>query len=249
MLESLRIVVAGAERLAPEVRDAFELRFRKTIYEGYGATETTPVAGVNVPDKLAPDDWAVQVGSRHGTVGLPLPGSSFRVVDPVSLEPLPVGEDGLILIGGTQVMLGYLNNPEKTAEVIVELDRRRWYKTGDKGHLDADGFLTIVDRYSRFAKIGGEMISLGAVETAVLKCLPEGAEAAAAAVPDGKKGERVVLLFTGELDEAELMTRLNQGELNPLMRPAALIRVDAIPKLGTGKTDYRGVKALALERA
>jgi acyl-[acyl-carrier-protein]-phospholipid O-acyltransferase/long-chain-fatty-acid--[acyl-carrier-protein] ligase len=162
MLESLRVVVAGAERLAPDVREAFMLKFQRPIYEGYGATETTPVASVNVPDTLDTSNWKVQSGTRLGTVGMPLPGTSFRVVDPVSLQALPPGTDGLILIGGVQVMKGYLNDPQRTAEAIVELDGRRWYKTGDKGHLDEDGFLVIVDRYSRFAKLGGEMISLGA---------------------------------------------------------------------------------------
>ncbi len=105
-----------------------------------------------------------------------------------------MGEDGLILFGGTQVMLGYLKDPAKTAEVIVELEGKRWYKTGDKGHVDEDGFLTIVDRYSRFAKIGGEMISLGAIEGAIGKLLPEDTEILTTALPDGKKGEKVVLL-------------------------------------------------------
>jgi acyl-[acyl-carrier-protein]-phospholipid O-acyltransferase/long-chain-fatty-acid--[acyl-carrier-protein] ligase len=194
MLESLRIVVAGAERLSQEVRDGFKLKFNKEIYEGYGTTETTPVASVNIPDRIDQRDWKVQQGSKLGTVGLPLPGGSFRIVDPETMETLPVGEDGLILFGGTQVMLGYLKDPQKTEEVMVEIDGQRWYKTGDKGHLDKDGFLTIVDRYSRFAKIGGEMVSLGAIEGAISKQLPENVEILTTALPDGKKGERVALL-------------------------------------------------------
>lgn len=154
MLDSLRIVVAGAERLNPEIRDSFSLKFGKAIYEGYGTTETTPVATVNIPDRIAAD-WSVQTGDKKGTVGLPLPGSSVRIVDPATLQCLPTGDDGLILIGGTQVMQGYLNDADNTADVIAEIDEQRWYKTGDKGHIDKDGFLVIVDRYSRFAKIGG----------------------------------------------------------------------------------------------
>ncbi len=246
MLESLRIVVAGAERLNPEVRDAFKLKFNKEIYEGYGTTETTPVASVNIPDRIDPRDWKVQKGHKEGTVGLPLPGSSFRIVDPETLETLPVGEDGLILFGGTQVMLGYLDDPEKTAEVIVELDGKRWYKTGDKGHLDKDGFLTIVDRYSRFAKIGGEMISLGAVEGSIGKLLPEEVEILATTIPDSKKGEKVVLLFTGDTEEDQLKALIEQSGLNPLMRPSALIPVEAIPKLGSGKSDFNQAKQIAL---
>lgn len=247
MLESLRIVVAGAERLSPEVRDAFEHKFRKSIYEGYGTTETTPVAGVNLPDRLDPRDWEVQIGNKPGTVGMSLPGSSFRIVDPETLAPLPPNQDGLILIGGTQVMLGYLDDPERTADALVELDGRRWYKSGDKGHLDNDGFLTIVDRYSRFAKIGGEMISLGAVEEAIGRLLPEDAEVLAVALPDGKKGEKVVLLFAGAIDADGLGARIADSGLNPLMRPAETLAVEAIPKLGSGKNDYKGAKALAME--
>lgn len=247
MLDSLRIVVAGAERLAPDVREAFLLKFGKPIYEGYGATETTPVASVNVPDTIETQTWKIQEGARPGTVGLPLPGTSFRVVDPVSLEPLPPGEDGLILIGGVQVMKGYLEAPEKTAEVVVELDGMRWYKTGDKGHLDADGFLTIVDRYSRFAKLGGEMVSLGAVEEQVRAVLKEPElELAAVNLPDEKKGERIVLLVAAEIEPDALRTALLAAGANPLTIPSEIRRVEAIPKLGSGKTDFAGIKRLAL---
>jgi len=249
MLESLRIVVTGAERLNAEVRSGFEAKFKKTVYEGYGTTETTPVAGVNIPDRLDTDSWHVQTGNKPGTVGLPLPGSSFRIVDPETLRPLPSNEDGLILIGGTQVMLGYLNDPEQTREVIVEIDGERWYKSGDKGHLDEDGFLTIVDRYSRFAKIGGEMVSLGAVEEGIARVIPDEVEVLATAIPDGKKGERVVLLFAGDIDEPGLKALIAEADMPPLMRPARLVKVDTIPKLGSGKSDFKRAKAMALEAA
>ena len=90
--------------------------------------KTTPVASVNVPDAIEIDNWKIQIGSKPGTVGMPLPGTSFRIVDPVTLRTLPNGEDGLILIGGVQVMKGYLEEPERTAEAVVELDGQRWYK-------------------------------------------------------------------------------------------------------------------------
>jgi acyl-[acyl-carrier-protein]-phospholipid O-acyltransferase/long-chain-fatty-acid--[acyl-carrier-protein] ligase len=247
MLESLRIVVSGAERLNPEVRDAFKLKFNTEIYEGYGTTETTPVASVNIPDRIDQRDWKVQQGNKPGTVGMPLPGGSFRIVDPDTLESLPVGEDGLVMFGGSQVMLGYLNDPDKTARVIVEIDDKRWYKTGDKGHLDKDGFLTIVDRYSRFAKIGGEMISLGAIEGAIGKVVPDNVEVLTIALPDGKKGEKVILLVAGNLKQDEMKGLIERSELNPLMRPAELILVEAIPKLGSGKNDFSRAKQIALE--
>ena len=247
MLDSLRAVVAGAERLAPDVRDAFTLKFHKPIFEGYGATETTPVASVNVPDTLDTDNWKIESGTRPGTVGMPLPGTSFRIVDPATLESLPPGEDGLILIGGVQVMKGYLNDPGRTADAVVELDGMRWYKTGDKGHLDTDGFLTIVDRYSRFAKLGGEMVSLGAVEEQVRRALgqPE-MELAAVNLPDEKKGERIVLLVAEDIDTDSLRRALLDSGANPLTIPSEVLRVDAIPKLGSGKTDFGGVRRLAL---
>lgn len=247
MLESLRIVVAGAERLGPDVREAFAQKFGKAIYEGYGTTETTPVASVNLPDRLDTEHWAVQAGNRVGTVGMPLPGTSFRIVDPATLESLPVGEDGLILIGGVQVMKGYLGDPKRTAEAVIELDGQRWYKTGDKGHVDADGFLTIVDRYSRFAKIGGEMISLSVVESqAALAIGDDAVELVAVSIPDAKKGEQIVLLTTGEISTGTLRDRLLERGGNPLTIPARVDRVPAIPKLGSGKTDFVAARRIAL---
>jgi len=246
MLESLRFVVAGAERLSPDVREAFALKFQKPIYEGYGATETTPVASCNLPDRLNTQDWQVQTGNKPGTVGMPLPGTSFRIVEPITMETLVPGEDGLILIGGVQVMKGYLNDPARTAEAVVELEGTRWYKTGDKGHQDADGFLTIVDRYSRFAKLGGEMISLTQVEEQVRRVLGEPErELVAVNLPDAKKGERIVLLVSGAIDPAGLRKALIDAQLNPLTIPAEIRPVDQVPKLGSGKTDFSAARRLA----
>ena len=143
-------------------------------------------------------------------------------------------------------MSGYLNDPDKTKEVIVTLDDKCWYKTGDKGHLDKDGYLTIVDRYSRFAKIGGEMISLGAIESAIQKLLPPEIEILSTAIPDGKKGETIVLLYTGSVEQEELKELINQSNLNPLMKPSQLVSVDSIPKLGNGKNDFSRAKQLAM---
>lgn len=250
MLEPLRLVVAGAERLDPAVREGFAQKFGKFIYEGYGATETTPVASVNVPDTLDPANWKVHTGSRPGSVGLPLPGTCFRVVDPDTLTPLPAGSDGLVLIGGVQVMQGYLDDPERTAAAIVELDGRRWYRTGDKGRLDADGFLTIVDRYSRFAKLGGEMVSLGAVEQALAAAADEeGFECVVVAVPDEKKGERLVALVRHagpKFDDGKLRARLREAGVPPLCVPERWLPVASLPRLGSGKTDFAAARGIAL---
>ena len=246
MLESLRIVVAGAERLSPDVREAFAAKFQKSIYEGYGATETTPVASVNLPDRLDTDDWKVREGNRPGTVGMPLPGTSFRIVDPATLQTLPPGEEGLILIGGVQVMKGYLNAPDKTAAAIEVLDGTRWYRTGDKGRQDVDGFLTIVDRYSRFAKLGGEMVSLTQVEEQVRRVLGEpDIDLIAVNLADAKKGERIVLLVAADLDPDGVRKALIEAGINPLTIPAEVRQVPAIPKLGSGKADFAGARRLA----
>ena len=246
-MQTLRLVVAGAEKLRSEVRDGFALKFNIPVYEGYGTTETSPGASVNLPDIAATDSNPEKLRNRPGTVGRAFSGTEFRIVDPDSLDPIPTGEDGLILIGGPQIMKGYLKMPEKTAEVIEFIDGFRWYRTGDKGHLDEDGFLTIVDRYSRFAKIGGEMISLTTVEEEILDaCNDKDLEIAATCLPDQRKGEKIILLVTTDLDRVKLKKILTNAKINPLFHPANLLNVDEIPKLGSGKTDFSATKKIAL---
>ena len=246
MFDGLRIVVSGAEKLNPDVRQAFKMKFSKDIFEGYGTTETSPVASVNLPDVLDTTYWKIQLGGKQGTVGMPLPGASFKIVDPVSFEELPNGEDGMILVGGPQVMQGYLNDPEKTQQVIRLIDDVRWYVSGDKGHLDEDGFLVIIDRYSRFAKLGGEMISLSEVESSVRQSLemPD-IEVIAVNVPDEKKGERVILLTDQDLELRTLRQAMLDAEINPLLIPSKVLQVEVLPKLGSGKTDFASAKELA----
>lgn len=248
MLESLRLIIAGAEKLNRNVREKFELKFNKLIYEGYGATETSPVAAVNVPDRMDTSYWRVQIGNKPTTVGLPVPGTSLRIVHPKTLEDLPVGEDGLILIGGIQVMQEYLKDAQKTAEVLIERDGITWYKTADKGHTDEDGFLTVVDRYSRFAKIGGEMISLGAVEEHIAQAFNgHEQEIVAVALPDAQKGEKIILLVAGNIESNAIKPRLLTTHCNPLMIPSAVYGIPQVPKLGSGKTDFNMAKKIALE--
>jgi acyl-[acyl-carrier-protein]-phospholipid O-acyltransferase/long-chain-fatty-acid--[acyl-carrier-protein] ligase len=247
MFESLRMVIAGAEKLPKEVSELFKKRFGKTILEGYGTTETTPVASCNLHDAIDPSDFHIQVGNKEGTIGLPLPGTSFIIVNPDTFEPLPTGEDGMMLIGGTQIMKGYLKDKERTKSVIKEIDGIRWYISGDKGHIDEDGFITIVDRYSRFAKIGGEMVSLGLVEQEIGKLIDEDSQIAITALPDSKKGERLVLLLEGEKEIEELKKDIKELKINPLYIPSIYIKVVEIPKLGTGKSDFKGIKKLAME--
>lgn len=247
MFQSLRLVVAGAERLTPEVRQGFKEKFGKEIYEGYGATETTPVASVNIPDILLSYSGDVQTGNKIGTVGLPVPGTTIKIVDPDTLEELPIGEAGLIIIGGPQIMKGYLNDPEKTKTAIVEKDGVRWYQSGDKGKLDSDGFLIILDRYSRFAKLGGEMVSLGSVEIQIAEIIDNpDVEVLAVTLPDPSKGEKIILLVAGDIEVDQLKAKILKSNISPLMQPKAYLAVEAIPKLGTGKNDFGQAKKMAL---
>ena len=249
MFESIRFVVGGAEKISDDVRQIFKKKFGLDIYEAYGTTETTPGISANIPDVLNTQYWHLQIGNKPGTVGMPFPGSSLKIVDPDTFEELPTGEAGMILIGGTQVMKGYLKDPQKTAQVIKEIDGVRWYITGDKGKLDDDGFLTIVDRYSRFVKVGGEMISLSTVEEEIRKILPEEIDIVAAGATDSKKGEKIVLLYHGDIDEKTLKEMISKSNLNPLMKPGFYHYLEEMPKLGSGKTDLKKAKSIAQEVA
>ncbi|MCE0495040.1 acyl-[ACP]--phospholipid O-acyltransferase [Vibrio salinus] len=248
MLNSLRVIVSGAEKLDKAVKEAFQAKFMVPVLEGYGTTETTPVASVNLPGHFARKQNCIQEATKEGTVGLALPGTTFRIVDPVSLDTLPTGEDGLILVGGAQIMKGYLNEPEKTDSVLVNMDGMLWYKTGDKGHIDNDGYLTIVDRYSRFAKLGGEMVSLGAVEQTARELLGEDDLGLVAVnLPDEKKGEQIVLLVESQQEPSRLKQILKKNGMPNLMIPSQIFNIEKIPLLGSGKVDFSLAKKLAYQ--
>lgn len=243
---SLRLVVVGAEKLKSKVSDAFEKRFGMRPYEGYGATECAPVISVNVPD------WEGG-GSPHpmrkeGTAGAAIPGVCTKVVDIETGELKGVDEEGLLWVKGPNVMKGYLEQPEKTEEVLVD----GWYNTGDVVKVDADGFITITDRLTRFSKIGGEMVPHTAVEETLLAA--DGVSPgslAVTSVPHETKGEQLAVLFTAEAGSAEALHQAaTNSDLPNLWRPSAskYFQVDEIPVLGTGKLDLRGIKTLAAEK-
>jgi acyl-[acyl-carrier-protein]-phospholipid O-acyltransferase/long-chain-fatty-acid--[acyl-carrier-protein] ligase len=244
---SLRIVMAGAEKLPDRISIAFEDRFGIRPLEGYGTTECSPVVAVNTYDFRAAQFR--QVGAKRGTIGHPLPGIAIRIVDPDTGTLRGVGEPGLLLVRGPNIMQGYLKRPEKTADVLKD----GWYNTGDIATVDEDGFLRITDRLSRFSKIGGEMVPHIKIE----EKLQEIAEAteqvfAVTAVPDEKKGERLIVLTT--LSEDDLTKTLEQFanvELPALWkpRPDNFVRIETLPYLGTGKLDLRRLRELALELA
>jgi acyl-[acyl-carrier-protein]-phospholipid O-acyltransferase/long-chain-fatty-acid--[acyl-carrier-protein] ligase len=242
---SVRSVMASAEKLPGWLANAFEEKFGLRPMEGYGSTECSPVVTCSRHDFRAAGFR--QAGNRPGSIGRPLPGVSVRIVHPDTGEPLPVGQPGLLLVRGPNVMRGYLNMPEKTAEVL----RDGWYVTGDIATLDDEGFLQITDRLSRFSKIGGEMVPHVKVEEKLHEALGlTEMTFAVCGVPDAKKGEQLVVIHTLPDDRlAELLKKLPQLGLPNLWvpRPKNFFRVESLPKLGTGKTDLRTIRALASE--
>ncbi len=240
---TLRLVITGAEKLKPKLADAFQEKFGIRPMEGYGATELSPVISLSLPDVEV--NGVRQVASREGSVGLPVPGVVVKIVNPDTFAALPEGETGLILVKGPNVMLGYLHKPEKTAEVVKD----GWYVTGDIGRLDTYGFLHITDRLARFSKIAGEMVPHGAVEDALHARLGMTGVVAVTGIPDEKRGERLVVVFAREAGDAETLHRLlAESDLPNLWKPGreCYVAVDALPVLGTGKLDLRGVKEIAL---
>jgi acyl-[acyl-carrier-protein]-phospholipid O-acyltransferase / long-chain-fatty-acid--[acyl-carrier-protein] ligase len=241
---SLRIVMAGAEKLPERVAQAFEDHFGIRPLEGYGCTECSPVVAVNTYDFRAA--YFRQVGAKRGTIGHPLPGIGVRIIDPDTGEALPVDKPGLLLVRGPNVMVGYLNRPEKTAEVLKD----GWYNTGDIATQDEDGFLRITDRLSRFSKIGGEMVPHIKVEEKLHELLEaDGQVLAVTAIPDEKKGERLVVVHTLKEDVLkDCLEKLSKSDLPALWkpRPDQFIHVEQLPYLGTGKLDLRHLKEIAL---
>lgn len=163
------------------------------------------------------------------------------------MKELPVGTEGLVIIGGLQVMKGYYKNDKKTKEVITEIDGVRYYKSGDIGFIDNDGFLTITDRISRFAKIGGEMISLGAVESLLSEIFKDEISFCCTNVDDAKKGEKIIMLYMGEIDESEIKKRILDSKIASIMQPSVIYKIDQIPLLGSGKINLKALKELAVK--
>jgi len=247
---SLKLIVTGAEKLPERLAAAFEERFGIRPFEGYGCTECAPAVAVNAWDYRAAGFY--QVGGKHGKIGQPVPGMCVRIADadnPWSGKVLPPGESGLLLVRGPNIMLGYLGQPEKTADVL----RDGWYCTGDMAMLDADGFLQITGRLNRFSKIGGEMVPHLKIEEK-LQELSSVTEVAFVVfgLPDEKKGERLVVLHKIPADAMPaLLEKFAACDLPNLWKPKAdaFYRVDSFPMLGTGKLDVRSVKEMAAKLA
>lgn len=240
--KTLRYAVAGAEKLKDGTAREFREKFGLDLLEGYGCTELSPVVSVNVPDYHHKN--IQQTGHKPGTVGHPIPGVSARVADIDTGKMLGPGMEGMLLIKGPNVMKGYLGMPEETQKALKD----GWYVTGDIASMDADGFIKIVDRVSRFSKLGGEMVPHLKVEEEIIAAAR--CAAIVTSVPDEAKGERLVAFYAGtEMTPDELWHRLQGSGLPKLWIPKkdGLHRIDEIPLTGTGKADLRRIKRMALE--
>lgn len=245
---TLDVVFGAAERVPPELFDSFETKFGVRPLEAYGCTELSPLVAVNVPPSRSLH--GDRSGVREGTVGRPIPYVNVKVVNPETWQEMPRGEPGMLLVSGPSVMRGYLNQPEATARVI----RDGWYITGDLATIDADGFITITGRESRFSKLGGEMVPHVTIEDAIQKILGGDEDhlmAVVTAVADPRKGERLVVLYMPtDKKPDQIRQALTAAGLPNLWIPSpdSFVQIDHIPVLGTGKLDLKAMRELAKEK-
>ncbi len=247
-LRSLKMVVTGAEKLPPDLLREFEAKFGIQVSEGYGMTEASPVVAVNLfdepPSRMNPDGV---LGRRIGSVGRMVPGMAARIRDPETGEDLDIFQSGMLWLRGANIFEGYFKETDQTTAVLQE----GWYKTGDVGRFDEDGFLFIEGRMSRFSKIAGEMVPHLTVEQKIVEALDlhpahgEGPPVAVVGVPDEKRGESLVLLSAVPVEQPELRKRLVAMGLPNLWIPKVVKQVPAIPILATGKLDIRACHRLA----
>jgi len=225
---SLRYVFAGAEKVKDETRRVWADKFGLRIFEGHGATETAPVLATNTAMHF-----------RAGTVGRLLPAIEHR------LEPVEgIGAGGRLYVRGPNVMLGYLLADRPG---LLQPPADGWYDTGDIVEIDGEGYIRIVGRAKRFAKIAGEMVSLGGIESHVTALWPEHAHAVIG-LADQRKGEQLVLVTErADAERQALQRHMQAAGASELMVPRVILPIDALPLLGTGKIDYVAVLRLAEE--
>jgi acyl-[acyl-carrier-protein]-phospholipid O-acyltransferase/long-chain-fatty-acid--[acyl-carrier-protein] ligase len=250
-MSSLNMVIVGAEKMPDELRDAFREKYGFEPSEGYGTTELSPIAAVNIPSSRLGAESSGQTSTKHGTTGRVIPGSVAAVFDLDTNERLGTNREGMLKIKGPNVMRGYLNHPEKTAELIQD----GWYTTGDLAVIDDEGFIKITGRQSRFSKIGGEMVPHVRIEQEIARIIEDTPSdeadivCAVTAVPDAAKGERLIVLHKPlQKSVREITDQLQQAGLPNLWIPSSnsFFEVSQIPLLGTGKLDLRAVKEIAL---
>jgi len=223
-LSALELIVCGAERVRKETHELIMNRFGVTIVEGYGVTEASPVVAINKPED-----------NRRRTVGQLLPGLEAR------LEPVEsISEGGRLHLRGPNIMAGYLGQGG-----AIEPPEGGWYDTGDIVAIDQDGWVRILGRAKRFAKIGGEMVSLAAVEELIYGLWPDGRHAVVS-LSDLKKGERLVLVTDRQdAEPAALLAHFKAAGAPQIAAPRRIIRVNELPALGSGKTDYVAIQRMA----
>ena len=250
LLSSLKLVVTGAEKLPANLAHSFEEKFGILPMEGYGLTETSPVASVNLHQPPSTPSLPTLPSERFGSVGHPLPGIAIRITNPATDAVNEINQSGIIWMKGANIFQGYLNQPKLTAEVI---DADGWFKSGDVGRIDDDGFLHIEGRISRFSKIGGEMVPHETVEAVVNKVLGLDNETerriAIVGIPDEKKGEAIALLSTIsgaalEQEALDIRYKLMDEGIPSLWCPRTIIPVETIPVLASGKLDIKGCEKL-----
>jgi acyl-[acyl-carrier-protein]-phospholipid O-acyltransferase/long-chain-fatty-acid--[acyl-carrier-protein] ligase len=216
--------------------------------EGYGTTELSPIVSFNIPPNRTLDGDTTL--ARIGTIGKPIPGVSAKIIDHETGEDLGPGETGILCIKGPNVMQGYYKMPERTAKDIVD----GWYRTGDMARIDADGFIHITGRLSRFSKIGGEMVPHIRIEELLQRAATDDEDTVAVAVtavPDDRKGERLIVLhLPTEKTPDEMIRALTAERLPNLWIPStdSFFEVDEIPLLGTGKLDLQAIRELAQDK-
>jgi acyl-[acyl-carrier-protein]-phospholipid O-acyltransferase/long-chain-fatty-acid--[acyl-carrier-protein] ligase len=228
---SLRVVVAGADKCPDSLREEFRKKHGVTLLEGYGATETSPVISTNTNEHNKP-----------GSVGRILPNVMVRIENFETGEECKPGEVGKILVKGDIVMKGYYDDPELTREAFIN----GWYNTGDMGYIDEDGFLWHAGRFKRFAKVGGEMISLVKVENIMEKYLPEGVSCCVVEVADEKKGSYIVAAVSKEINKTEILRKM-MNDLPSIALPRQFIVLNEMPVMSTGKIDFRTVTRMVQE--
>jgi long-chain-fatty-acid--[acyl-carrier-protein] ligase len=235
--ESLRIIVTGAEKCPETVwQSCGEIAPQAILSEGYGITECSPIVSVGRPGYV-----------KFGTLGQPVDGVETLIVDPNERTPLPTGETGLILVAGPSIFHGYLNYDGP--DPFVEVSGRRWYNTGDLGAIDEEGYIHFRGRLKRFLKAGGEMVSLPALEEPLARRFSpteEGPQVAVEGV-ETADGRRIVLFSTVEIPLREANAILAEAGFRGVMRLDESRQIDAIPVLGTGKTDYKVLRRMVTE--
>jgi acyl-[acyl-carrier-protein]-phospholipid O-acyltransferase/long-chain-fatty-acid--[acyl-carrier-protein] ligase len=241
----LRLVMTGGEELKKTIADSFEEKYGIRPCEGYGATELSPAASFSIDDMTV--EGLTQTGTKDGAVGHPIPGVAAKVIDPETRQTLTTGHDGLLMIKGPNIMLGYLNNKEKTDEVL----QNGWYCTGDIACIDNDGFIKITGRLARFSKISGEMVPHIAIENVYHSAFDTNERlVAVTAVPDERKGEELVVLHLADACQPDQLHKIiSESDLPNLYKPKRenYVAVETIPTLGLGKLDLARIKQIASE--